>query len=1705
NLALHIIVLSVVAVITGPFAPALAQRSTSFLDRLPRNSTSIEPASLELHRQLAFTTSSQKKRRITRQATREHTKPDDLVLPSTEEDADPSFSFSAASTSGFSTPTFARADSPPRSGVPPRLQTHSSSFADSPSSAASSPCAASADLSIDYDRSADLADPSPTLQPSEDGPAGNQSPVLHSARRALMGGSADTPQRSSSPLKRRASSMEPEKENADAREDVDMITAPDSQRNVLEQESRQGDGKPEAAASSVAEGPKAADNMKAELPLRTDIPPLDQQIKTIETLVKAFAETPAKEDDRAYLVSRQWLGRAQAFGSDAKHAGKEASEGLLGPVDNSDIIQAIFTDSNGALCVKLKPGMGTENFEMFPADAWDLLMSCEPPDHPVRVPPPVFTIHRLWSATSPIPVEQELKLKKPAPPVVVQSTSFGYHNFLKQVKALAGVSTDRKVRVWRLLQTIPATEDSSERSGMKTPPDSPGRAPDILGRPPASPGAWPEMLVDVGTFLKLEKDVERGLVEADDTTTNPNYNGRKSLSLVGLAVDQTLVLDEQVDRESYVSTFRGSSIKDKAIATRGSSSSLGALARGNASGRSSPAPLGPQTRGRAQQKPGRTIGCVGLQNLGNTCYMNSALQCVRSVEELTKYFLTQEAQKEINPDNPLSHNGDVAKAYGRLLEEIYKDPAPNSVAPRHFKSVIGRYAPAFSGYGQQDSQEFVGFLLDGLQEDLNRIKKKPYIEKPDSTDDMINNPAAIREMAGKVWDITKKRDDSVIADLFTGMYKSTLVCPVCDKVSITFDPFNNLTLPLPVANVWSRPVKFFPLNAAPVEIVVDVDKNSSIKTMKQYISVRVGVPIERLFAAEEFQGKLFKIYDDMGTVSEEIQSSDIPVVHELEAAPTNIHGPKKAKKPRYMSLAADDDDDAPSPTMEDSMTERMLVPVLHRMDPSGRKRYGRKNSEIVPPPHFIVLTPEEARNMEVIYRKILEKVATFTTLPQLSAAEDGSGSETTDPEIVNTASDVDSAGDSKIVAKSVEGEEDIVDVTMQDAADAQKPAASASPERSSPLLRRFRQTRPKWVSPLEFLAPDLQNLFDLSYFEESDAAIPTGWQSTSEDGLLPKLSTRLPKPAASDIEMRSPGPLDGSDESGSEESARLPTSAVTRMADESSDEDSDFPKSKNPQSRLNGTGFHSQVSARGKNKKMKSYRTYSKKGKKRLEKQQRAVRQSQSIESVDADNALPSGAVVGLGEGLMVEWSEEAFDFVFGGTPSDNGMRGIKTYKNLVTLEDPALEAKKKQRQMRKKHGISLDDCLDEFEKEEILSEQDTWYCPRCKEHRRASKKFDLWKTPDILVVHLKRFSSSGWRRDKLDILVDFPVEGLDLTQRVIDKEDGKQEIYDLIAVDDHWGGLGGGHYTAFAKNFIDGEWYEYNDATVVKQSTTAKVVTSAAYLLFYRRRSEVPLGGPKFQEIFDRYSNQTDAGDEDMLDSGEGQRLGQGSSHRGSPSALTGAGLILPQGSRGLASITDTELPSYQASIVNAGEADDDGEMGAPLPWSAHETLRNSIEGDGEDEGIGLADYDSSMACMTSVIGPSNWSFNNLNSKAGSDADGDIASDVAQNDGSSINGDDVFEAHDDMGSLLPPGSGSEYIEAPEPTPQFPEYDVPPTPSAEAQDFMGQITEETWGKVHTVPAAGLGGDQASDRVAEIHVGDADEQPLAWPPPGKAQA
>ena len=182
--------------------------------------------------------------------------------------------------------------------------------------------------------------------------------------------------------------------------------------------------------------------------------------------------------------------------------------------------------------------------------------------------------------------------------------------------------------------------------------------------------------------------------------------------------------------------------------------------------------------------------------------MNSALQCLVHVKELTEYFLSQVYKSELNETNPLGMQGLLAKSYGYLIAALFNPTFQKpSLPPSEFKKTIGRFAPNFSGFGQQDSQEFLAFVLDGLHEDLNRVRDKPYVER----DELIGvRPTAdqLRELGEKSWHGHKLRNDSVIVDLFFGMYMSTVVCMICNVVSVKFDPFMDLSVPLPVKQTY---------------------------------------------------------------------------------------------------------------------------------------------------------------------------------------------------------------------------------------------------------------------------------------------------------------------------------------------------------------------------------------------------------------------------------------------------------------------------------------------------------------------------------------------------------------------------------------------------------------------------------------------------------------------------------------------------------------------------------------------------------------------------------------------------------------------------------------------------------------------------------------------------------------------------------------
>uniref|UniRef100_A0A8I5ZMS3 ubiquitinyl hydrolase 1 n=1 Tax=Rattus norvegicus TaxID=10116 RepID=A0A8I5ZMS3_RAT len=248
-------------------------------------------------------------------------------------------------------------------------------------------------------------------------------------------------------------------------------------------------------------------------------------------------------------------------------------------------------------------------------------------------------------------------------------------------------------------------------------------------------------------------------------------------------------------------------------------------------------------------------GFTGLVNLGNTCFMNSVIQSLSNTRELRDFFHDRSFEAEINYNNPLGTGGRLAIGFAVLLRALWKG-THQAFQPSKLKAIVASKASQFTGYAQHDAQEFMAFLLDGLHEDLNRIQNKPYTETVDSD----GRPDEV--VAEEAWQRHKMRNDSFIVDLFQGQYKSKLVCPVCAKVSITFDPFLYLPVPLPQKQKV-LPIYYFARepHSKPIKFLVSVSKeNSSASEVLESLSQSVHVKPESLRLAEVIKNRFHRVF-----------------------------------------------------------------------------------------------------------------------------------------------------------------------------------------------------------------------------------------------------------------------------------------------------------------------------------------------------------------------------------------------------------------------------------------------------------------------------------------------------------------------------------------------------------------------------------------------------------------------------------------------------------------------------------------------------------------------------------------------------------------------------------------------------------------------------------------------------------------------------
>ncbi|CAF1870445.1 hypothetical protein Bca4012_034347 [Brassica carinata] len=615
---------------------------------------------------------------------------------------------------------------------------------------------------------------------------------------------------------------------------------------------------------------------------------------------------------------------------------------------------------------------------------------------------------------------------------------------------------------------------------------------------------------------------------------------------------------------------------------------------------------------------GSTAGLTGLLNLGNTCFMNSAIQCLVHTPEFASYF-QDDYHQEINWQNPLGMVGELALAFGDLLRKLWA-PGRTPIAPRPFKAKLARFAPQFSGYNQHDSQELLAFLLDGLHEDLNRVKHKPYINSRDA------DGRPDEEVADEFWANHIARNDSIIVDVCQGQYKSTLVCPICNKVSVTFDPFMYLSLPLQFNTTRAITVTVFSCDktALPSTITVNISKQGRCRDLMQALTNACSLKqSEELKLAEIRNNLIHRLFED-------------PLIP--------------------LSTIKDDDHLAAYKLSKSSENSALLKLVLRRRD----QKAGERENPVQLKPYGTPLLSLASRENALTKGKIqciVENLLSPFRKEESIMSEKGK-------------------------------------------------SESSIPERRSARLNNSEE-------------------------DDKSGGSRKAKKSSSSEVIASKLSLQLDE---------------------NNKTVKLPDNEA------------------------------------------------------------------------EAIKLPPSAAVT-----IYLDW-----------TPELSGMYDITCLEGLPEVLKYGPATKK-----ARSEPLSLYACLEAFLREEPLVPDEMWFCPQCNERRQASKKLDLWRLPEVLVIHLKRFSYSRSMKHKLETFVNFPIHDLDLTKYVANKNLSQPQLYELYALTNHYGGMGSGHYTAYIKLLEENRWYNFDDSHI-SHINEDDVKSGAAYVLFYRRKSDDAGGNTK-------------------------------------------------------------------------------------------------------------------------------------------------------------------------------------------------------------------------------------------------------------------
>ena len=692
-------------------------------------------------------------------------------------------------------------------------------------------------------------------------------------------------------------------------------------------------------------------------------------------------------------------------------------------------------------------------------------------------------------------------------------------------------------------------------------------------------------------------------------------------------------------------------------------------------------------------------GLVGLNNIGNTCFMNTSLQCLSNCQILTNYFLNDYYIPFVNKNNPIGSKGKLVESYVELIKHLWYGNE-NSIEPYDFKEIIGEINIIFKGYQQHDTHEFLSFLLGELHEDLNKVLNKPYISINENLH--FNNEIQQFQYFQKLF---LSRNQSIIIDLFYGMFKSTVYCinNNCKHISNTFDPYSIISLPLINKKIDNYSDNEF-LIKKEIDVYfvyqdlkkkilffnIQIHHKMSIRNFKEKIDymLRCGINNFELYLLKD--NIPFLIDENKEETIYDLLKKDTIYLNEI---PNNVFEEENKETNENYNLIINN--------------HKILYEREKEFDEGKKDNFNHK---------------------EYYFDKNKFIRCFFFNFSYLI--------ENLDEEEKNNYTSKDMIYFPKVFYFNIEWN---------------------NLEIFNYLIEYFRfiydENNNENYKELYF------NQYEINSYKINEI---------SNFELTFSIHEKINYPFIIFY--------------------------------------------------FNSSKIYEEINIEN---------------------------EKEELMVVSENNFSIKEEIEKIKENLLENEKISDYQLNFKLVWSINYLKKIEEISEQEKIENE--EEKKNIFYEKNEAELNLLDLLENFGKKEKLTEENKWFCPKCKKEQLAEKKIEIFTIPEILILHLKRFKNNL----KLGNLVNFPIENLDMEKYIIYNEKKvNNNLYDLFAVANHYGGLNGGHYISYCKNFLNNKWFEFNDS-FISEIHQKKIVSSSAYLLFYKRKNSF------FQNIENLYNQQ--------------------------------------------------------------------------------------------------------------------------------------------------------------------------------------------------------------------------------------------------------